>query len=168
VEKHIYLVGFMGSGKSTLGPVLAREMKRPFHDLDSLIETQQNQTITAIFDSEGEPFFRELESDSLVQSQYLEPCVMALGGGAFVSEFNRNLICEHGISVWLKIPLQLARNRCVDSQDRPLARDLEQWDSLFQGRQTHYSLADIHIEVERKSPQQIVAEIQERLEEMVL
>ena len=166
VDKHIYLVGFMGSGKSTIGPILAREMKRPFHDLDALIENEQNKTIAAIFDSKGESFFRGLEAHSLVQSQYLEPCVMALGGGAFVSESNRNFISKHGVSVWLEIPLQLAKTRCEDSPDRPLARDLNQWESLFQAREMHYSLADIHIEVEGKSPDQIAAEIQERLEEL--
>jgi shikimate kinase len=156
----------MASGKSTIGPVLAREMKRPFHDLDGLIEQEQNKTITAIFETKGEPFFRELESHRLVQIQHLEPCVMALGGGAFLSEFNRNFISKHGISVWLRIPLQLAKARCKDSQERPLARDLEQWDSLFRVREMHYSLADVLVDVEGKSPEQIASEIQERLKEL--
>ena len=165
MDKQIYLVGFMGSGKSTIGPILAREMKRPFHDLDELIEKEQKQTIADIFASQGEPFFRELESHSLVQSQYLDPCVMALGGGAFVSEFNRNFISKHGVSVWLRVPLQLAKTRCENSEDRPLARNLGQWQSLFKVREIHYSLADIQVEVEWKSPEQIAAEIQKRLEE---
>ena len=167
MDKHIYLVGFMGSGKSTIGPILARRMERPFHDLDERIETEQDKTITAIFDSKGEAFFRELESHGLVKSQNLEPCVMALGGGAFISEFNRNFIANHGVSVWLKVPLQLARTRCEDSQDRPLARDPEQWESLLQVREMRYSLAEIHVKVEWKSPQQIAVEIQERLEDLV-
>jgi shikimate kinase len=166
VDKHIYLVGFMGSGKSTIGPVLARKMKRPFHDLDELIEREQNKTIATIFETKGEPFFRELESHRLVQSQDLEPCVMALGGGAFLSEFNRKFISKHGVSVWLRVPLQLAKARCKDSQDRPLARDLKQWDSLFQVREMHYSLADVQVEVALKSPEQIASEIQEHLKEL--
>ncbi len=64
------------------------------------------------------------------------------------------------------MPLQLASTRRADSQDRPLARDLQQWESLFQVREMHYSLADIHVEVEWKSPDQIAEEIQERLEEL--
>ena len=91
---------------------------------------------------------------------------MALGGGAFISEFNRNFISKHGISVWLRIPLQLAKTRCEDSEDRPLARDLGRWASLFKVREMHYSLADIQVEVEWKSPDQIAAEVQERLEEL--
>jgi shikimate kinase len=167
MDNLIYLVGFMGSGKSTIGPILARAMKLPFHDLDELIEKEQNQPITEIFDTKGEPFFRELESHGLVQSQYLEPCVMALGGGVFVSELNRDFISKHGVSVWLKLPLQLAKKRCEDSDDRPLARDLKQWESLYKVREIHYSLADIQVEVERKSPEQIASEIQDRLEEFV-
>lgn len=166
VDQPIYLVGFMGCGKSTIGPVLAREMKRPFHDLDGLIEKEQGKTITAIFETRGEPFFRELESHCLVQSRYLEPCVMALGGGAFLSEFNRDFISKHGVSVWLRIPLQLAKIRCENSQDRPLARNLEQWKSLFQVREMHYSQADVQVQVEWKSPDQIASEIQERLKDM--
>jgi shikimate kinase len=90
---------------------------------------------------------------------------MALGGGAFVSEFNRNFISKHGVSVWLRVPLQLAKTRCENSEDRPLARNLGQWQSLFKVREIHYSLADIQVEVEWKSPEQIAAEIQKRLEE---
>ena len=161
--KHIYIVGFMGSGKSTIGPVLAGKMNRPFYDLDDLIEEEQERTISEIFESQGEEHFRKLESNKLVQNPPSEPCVMALGGGTFVSEANRDYISKHGISVWLKIPFQLARGRCKDSQHRPLAKNPAQWESLFQRRERVYRVADIQVEVEDKSPQQICAEIQSRL-----
>ena len=153
----------MGSGKSTIGPVLAGEMDRPFYDLDDLIEQEQNRTIAEIFESQGEAFFRELESHKLVESKHARPCVMALGGGTFLSEFNRDFISKHGISVWLKIPLQLAKGRCRDSQHRPLAKNPEQWEALFQLRKMDYHLANIHVEVQSKSPQQISAEIRKQL-----
>ena len=73
MDKHIYLVGFMGRGKSTIGPVLAGRMDRPFHDLDNLIEKEQERTISEIFDSQGEEYFRKLESDTLVQNPPSEP-----------------------------------------------------------------------------------------------
>ena len=167
MDKHIYIVGFMGSGKSTIGPLLAGGMDRPFYDLDDLIEEEQGRTISEIFESQGEEHFRKLESDRLVQNPPSEPCVMALGGGTFVSEINREHISKHGISVWLKIPLSLARGRCRDSQHRPLARNPEQWESLFRRREKIYQLADIPLEVEGKSPQQICAEIQSRLSEII-
>ena len=163
MTKHIYLVGFMGSGKSTIGPVLAHEMKRPFYDLDVMIEKEHNKTITTIFKTEGEQFFRKLESHSLLQSQCLEPCVMALGGGAFISKSNQSFIAKHGISVWLKLPLQLAKERCENSQNPPLSKNLEQWEFLFQFREMQYRLADIHVEVAQKSPDQIVQKIQNKL-----
>ena len=165
MDKHIYIVGFMGSGKSTIGPVLAESRDRPFYDLDDLIEEEQERTISEIFESQGEEYFRKLESDTLIQHPPSEPCVMALGGGAFVSKVNRDYISKHGLSVWLKIPLRLARRRCRDSQHRPLATKPEKWESLFRCREKIYQLADIPVEVEGKSPQQICAEIQGRLSE---
>ncbi len=167
MDKHIYIVGFMGSGKSTIGPVLAGRMDRPFYDLDDLIEKEQERTISEIFESQGEEYFRKLESDTLVLNPPSEPCVMALGGGTFVSKVNRDYISKRGISVWLKIPLRLARKRCRDSQHRPLARNPEQWDSLFRSREKIYQLADVLVGVKGKSPQQICAEIQGRLSEII-
>jgi len=167
MDKHIYIIGFMGSGKSTIGPVLAERMDRPFYDLDDLIEEGQERKISEIFESQGEEYFRKLESDTLVQNPPSEPCVMALGGGTFVSKVNRDYLSKQGISVWLKIPLRLARRRCRDSQHRPLARNPKQWESLFRGREKIYQLADIPVEVKGKSPQQICAEIQGRLSEFI-
>jgi len=167
MDKHIYIIGFMGSGKSTIGPVLAERMDGPFYDLDDLIEEGQERTISEIFESQGEEYFRKLESDTLVLNPPSEPCVMALGGGTFVSKVNRDYISKQGISVWLKIPLRLARKRCRDSQHRPLARNPEQWDSLFRSREKIYQLADILVGVKGKSPQQICAEIQGRLSEII-
>lgn len=166
MEKHIYIVGFMGSGKSTIGPILASRMGRPFYDLDDLIEAEQEKTISEIFESHGEEYFRQVESETLLQSQPPEPCVMALGGGTFVSEVNRDHISAHGISVWLKIPLGLAKGRCGTSENRPLAKDTDQWETLFHQREKVYQLADIRVEVQDKSPQQICAEIQNRLSEI--
>jgi shikimate kinase len=166
MDKHIYLVGFMGSGKSTIGPVLAGRMDRPFYDLDNLIEKEQERTISEIFESQGEEYFRKLESDTLVQNPPSEPSVMALGGGTFVNKINRDYISKHGISVWLKIPLNLAKRRCRDSQHRPLARNPEQWESLFRRRERIYQRADLPVEVKGKSPQQICAEIEGHLSEI--
>ena len=166
MERHIYIIGFMGSGKSTVGPLLAGEMERPFYDLDELIEKEQEKSISDIFESQGEEVFRELESHQLIQSEDFIPCVMALGGGTFVSKFNRDFISKHGISVWLKIPVQLAKERCRDSQHRPLARKPELWESLFLLREKDYCLANIQVEVQGKSPHQVCSEVQIKLRAM--
>ncbi|MFB3069022.1 MAG: shikimate kinase [Acidobacteriota bacterium] len=166
MERHIYIVGFMGSGKSTIGPILAGEMDRPFYDLDELIEKEQERSISDIFESQGEAFYRQLESHKLFQSKHFMPCVMALGGGTFASKFNRDFISKHGLSVWLKIPIQLARERCRDSQHRPLAKDPARWESLFNLREPDYSLANIQVEVQGKSAQQICSEVHTQLTDM--
>lgn len=162
--KHIYLAGFMGSGKSTVGPLLASRLNRPFHDLDELIEKEQQMTISEIFALRGEPYFRKVESHLLRQISELPPSVIALGGGSFSSEANRQLITETGVSVWLRIPLTLAEQRCRRIQTRPLAKDPERFQSLFELRQLHYSLARICVDVEGKTPGQIADEIMKRME----
>ena len=165
--KQVYLVGFMGSGKSTVGPLLASDLDRPFHDLDTIIEKDQQTTISQIFESQGETYFRELESRLLLETQQLPPCVIALGGGTFFSELNRTFISQRGVSIWLKVSIHLIRKRCEEETHRPLAQDLEQLDSLFQLREECYHLADIHIEAQSKSPEQISKEILDQLDEFL-
>ncbi len=163
MENHIYLAGFMGSGKSTVGLLLARQLHRPFYDLDDLIEKGQKMKIVEIFDSKGEPFFRKLESRLLTQGKKLPPSVIALGGGAFVRDSNREVMEKIGVTVWLKIPFEIARERCEEMTERPLARDPGQFESFFQLRQKLYCLANVHVETAQKTPQEICAEIQDKL-----
>ena len=161
--KHVYITGFMGSGKSTIGSLLAQQMECDFHDLDNLIEKEQKMTISEIFKSKGEAFFRELESRLLVQTSDLPPSVIALGGGAFSSCSNRDFVANVGIAVWLKIPFRLAEERCKTFTDRPLAHDPRKFESLFYDREQYYQLANVQIAVQGKTPLQICAEIQEKL-----
>lgn len=161
--RHIYLVGFMGSGKSTVGPVLAVRLDRPFHDLDDLIELEQGISIGEIFALKGEPYFRALESRLLARTTQFPPCVIALGGGTFSSEFNRQIVARNGISVWLRIPLALAQERCRGLSTRPLAKNPEQFEALFRLRESHYRLAQASVEVESKSPTRIADEILARI-----
>ena len=157
----------MGSGKSTVGPLLASKLDRPFYDLDTLIVKDRQTTSSQIFESEGEAYFRELESRLLLDPQQLPPCVIALGGGTFVSELNQTFISQHGVSIWLKASIYSIRKRCEEATHRPLAQDLEQLDSLFQLREEYYRLADIHIDAQSKSPKQISKEILSQLDEFL-
>lgn len=163
MSKHVYLVGFMGSGKSTVGPLLAKQLDRDFYDLDELIEKNQQMKISDIFESKGELYFREVESQVLAHTRDLPPAVIALGGGTFVRESNRHLMAASGITVWLKVPLRLARERCSTVTNRPLARNPEEFQALFHSRVPFYELSDIHVPVEEKSPEQICAKIQQKL-----
>jgi shikimate kinase len=164
--KHVYLVGFMASGKSTVGPLLAARLNRPFQDLDDLIEKEQQMTIAEIFALKGEAYFRRVESHLLAQTAQLPPSVIGLGGGTYSSEVNRALVAEHGVSVWLRIPLELARQRCSGISTRPLAKEPARFKALFDLRQAHYSQAQIRIDVEAKCPSEIVDEILLRLRSM--
>ncbi|MGH9340497.1 MAG: shikimate kinase [Acidobacteriota bacterium] len=160
---NIYLLGFMGSGKSTVGPMLARLLGRPFYDLDQLIEKDRRMTISEIFETRGETYFREVETRLLLESESLAPYVMALGGGTFVSAANRDFVARHGTSVWLKIDLEVAHQRCHSKSDRPLARDPERFKALLDFRRQFYQSADLHVDTENKSPDQISLEIQKAL-----
>lgn len=153
----------MGSGKSTIGPVLAKRLGRPFQDLDDLIEKEQGMSIAEIFERYGEAYFRELESRSLHRAAALPRSVIALGGGTFVVPANRELVAQLGVSVWLKVPLTLARRRCATKEDRPLARDPRQFEEIYYLRQSFYELADIHISVEKRTPRRICDRIEEAL-----
>src|ERR1700677_1245613 len=101
----IYLVGFMGSGKTTVGRALAEELGWWFVDLDEQIEEREHSTIADIFQVRGEAAFRALETTALKERvrsvQSGRPQVISLGGGALVSDENYELVSNHGISVWL-------------------------------------------------------------------
>lgn len=164
MKGHLYLVGFMGSGKSTVGPVLAEQLGRAFLDLDQLIEETEKTDIPRIFDLRGEIYFRELETRVLVSVQDREPSVVALGGGAFSQRPNRDLVFRTGIAVTLRIPLELAWERSTRLDGRPLARDRRQFETLYLQRQPDYDLADLQVRVAGRSPERISQLIRNRLE----
>ena len=164
MKGHLYLVGFMGSGKSTVGPILAEQLGRTFLDLDDLIEDAAKMEIFRIFDLRGEAHFRELETRMLAEVQDREPAVVALGGGAFSQAANRGLIFKSGIAVTLRIPPDLAWKRSTQMDNRPLARDRRQFEALYRKRQPDYDLADLKIGVSGRSPERICQVIRDRLE----
>ena len=164
MKGHLYLVGFMGSGKSTVGPILAGQLGRTFLDLDDLIEDAAKMEIFRIFDLRGEAHFRELETRMLAEVRDREPAVVALGGGAFSQAANRGLIFKTGIAVTLRIPLELAWKRSTEMDNRPLARDRQQFEALYRQRQPDYDLADLKVGVSGRSPEQICRLIRDGLE----
>jgi shikimate kinase len=147
----IYLTGFMGSGKSTVGRALADQLGWRFIDLDEEIERIEGMSITEIFDQRGEPEFREIETrilrDYVRAIESGQPHVVALGGGAFVREENFSLVSNHGVTVWLDCPLELIERRLAGFTHRPLARDPEKLRTLFAERSGGYSRADLRIQI---------------------
>jgi shikimate kinase len=159
----IYIVGFMASGKTTIGRSLANELGWHFADTDHDIEARRGASICEIFDTVGEEEFRRVETDVIRNCVRMvergRPMVVALGGGAFVQEANFELIENNGVTVWLDCPLPLVEERVRRSAHRPLARDLAQLQALYELRQPVYSRADYRIEVEGDDPAPAVAGI---------
>lgn len=159
----IYLVGFMGSGKTTVGQCLAEALGWGFVDIDNDIEATAGKPIPRIFDEDGEPEFRRIEAEALEarvsQAERGRPMVIALGGGAFVQERNAKLIAPHGISVWLDCPWELVSDRVSRAENRPLARDPEAFERLFHSRRAAYSKADIQVRITTDDPAPAVQQI---------
>jgi shikimate kinase len=157
----IYLVGFMGSGKSTVGRALADELGWHFTDLDEEIEQREGTTIAAIFDTLGEPVFREIETVALrerVRSvQMGRPQVVSLGGGAFLAEENLTLATNNGVTVWLDCSLSMIERRIAAQVHRPLARDPAVLRELFHSRRDGYARADFRVEVQDDDARSAVA-----------
>jgi shikimate kinase len=159
----LYLVGFMGAGKTTVGYSLADELGWCFVDIDRDIEAQEGKPIAQIFSERGEAYFRELESRMIRHRIALieagDPCVMALGGGAFVQPQNWELIQNNGVTVWLDCELETICKRLGEDTTRPLAHDREALPKLFEHRRSLYARADFRIEVDAGDVNQIVRKI---------
>ena len=159
----LYLVGFMASGKSTIGRAVADEIGWPFVDIDLEIEARAGKRITDIFSEVGESAFREIET-SVIRSHvhHIEagqPRVMALGGGAFIQERNWQMIANNGITVWLDCPLEIVRRRLGDDNSRPLAANRNGLGQLFEDRRPLYARADYRVDVDTDHVHEIVKRV---------
>jgi shikimate kinase len=154
----IYIVGFMGAGKTTVGRELASRLDAPFFDLDELIEASEGTSIKEIFSAQGEPHFRKRERDLLKSTRYLDEGVVATGGGTFTFEENIQFIRGEGLSVYLSAPYGLLRSRVgAKAAERPLFRDDVATHELFANRIRYYRMADVTIEIrEEETPAEIV------------
>lgn len=147
----LYLAGFMCSGKTSVGKLLAERIGWNFVDVDAQVERSEQTTIDAIFDTRGEPEFRRIETEALRkivgQVERGMPAVVALGGGAFVREENFELLENNGISIWLDCSLEsIARRLAAETNGvRPLARDPEALKRLYESRREGYGRADYRV-----------------------
>ena len=157
---NIYLIGMMGTGKSTLGKTLSKNMQKPFIDLDSEIEKTGGSSVSEIFDRDGEERFREMETEQLKQ---YSGSVVACGGGIVLKLENRHFIKENGIAILLTASMGELSQRLSDSDNRPLlANDIteEALTKLWLERQLDYlNTADFTIETGGKNPQELSEEI---------
>ncbi len=150
----------MGSGKSTVGKILADKTSREFVDVDKLIEEREKMSIKDIFEKKGEPYFRELERKYLQELLNTQNLVVSTGGGLGAGAENMNQMKKNGIVVWLDINLNTVLERIKNDENRPLLNQpLEKIKQLFEERKKVYGLATYRINVENKTPFQIVEEI---------
>lgn len=128
VRNHtIYLIGFMGSGKSTAGKKLANLLKWSFLDLDSEVERRAGKTISEIFSQNGEDYFRNLETEVLRSLNSLTNTIISTGGGTPCHSDNMNFMLENGLTVYLKMtPFDLRSRLSGSAGKRPLIKDLDQ------------------------------------------
>ena len=163
----VFLVGFMASGKSSVGQELARRLDWDFVDLDARIETREQQTVPEIFRDRGEPGFRLAETNALrdlLTAPLERNSVVALGGGAFAQERNRELLRQWP-SVFLEAPAsELWQRSLTDGVERPLRGDREQFARLYAERLPFYRQASVVVETTGKQLASICVEIEGALQ----
>lgn len=160
----IYLVGFMGAGKSTVARALAQRLGWSVEDLDELIETHEQRTIAEIFSTEGEAEFRKMERILLQELRPRRHVVVATGGGTFVDSASRALIASDGASVWLDVSFETVGKRLPSDGTRPLATDRSTMHELWRVRRPVYSLAELKLSADRPVIEDLVADIVSWLE----
>jgi len=155
----IFLVGFMGAGKSTIGPILAKKLNYDFFDLDDKIEASAGKSVRDIFRESGESEFRRLEREALEACTGIQRAVISLGGGAYISEENRSLLRRFGKTIWIDCPVEVCFRRVASDPSRPLMSGREEMEKLLASRRPAYERADLIVRAGSASANQVAQEI---------
>lgn len=160
---HLFLIGFMGAGKSSVGQRLADRLGLAFLDLDQIIVSKAGANVTDIFESMGEQAFRQLESEALLELAASEPSVVACGGGVILSSENRTALKRMGRIVYLKVDAAEALARIGDTSTRPLLSGpagTMAATSLLAARESLYAaIADVEIDTRGLSVEKVAAAV---------
>ncbi|PSL17425.1 shikimate kinase [Shimia abyssi] len=151
LKKTVVLVGMMGAGKTAVGRALAQMLGVPFLDSDAEIEKAADRSIAEIFERDGEPFFRQKESQVIERLLDEERGILSTGGGAYLAKGNREMISDKGVAVWLDADIDLLWSRVRHKDTRPLLRTPEPrktLEEIFAARVPLYSLADLPVKTE--------------------
>ena len=169
--RNIFLIGMMGSGKSQTGPVLAKMINYAFVDTDDVIEKASKQSITSIFEKDGEKVFRDVEKKVLKEISQHHSLVIATGGGLVTLPENWGIL-HQGIVIWLDLDLKRSIQRLErDKKHRPLliGDDLaETFSQIYESRKPMYLESDLRIEVEDQSPYEVATMIAEHLPSILI
>lgn len=164
--KNVFLTGFMGVGKTTIGKKLADELNYTLLDTDDLIETELKLNIPAIFEEFGEAYFRTKEYEVIQKITLDSAQVIALGGGAYLNPATRKLCSEHGITVHLFMSFEMWKKRIPQLiKTRPLLQEksLNEIEALFNSRMSVYNQADISLDISHLTQSEIVQAIKQKI-----
>jgi shikimate kinase len=145
----IYLVGFMGAGKTSVARGVGRRIGWRVEDIDERVESRERRTVSGIFAQDGEAYFRRAERAALVELLPERNLVVATGGGTFVDPDNRLAMLADGAVVWLDAPLSCLLERVPQDGRRPLAADRTQMEELYLRRRLAYGEAHVRIDASR-------------------
>lgn len=163
---NIFLIGMMGTGKTTVGKLLAQELSYRFFDTDVLVERVKQQPIDKIFASIGEENFRQIESQVLIEVAACTRSVIATGGGIVLKAQNWSHL-RHGLIIWLDASVELLTVRLVDDKTRPLLQSTDltsKLNSLLEQRRSLYSQGDLRIFInENDTPEMLISRILEKI-----
>ena len=163
---NILLIGFMGSGKSTIGRKLAKLLEYSFVDTDSVIEEDQGCSVAEIFKYGGEECFRKMETRLLQKLKNVENSVIATGGGIVLREQNQRLLQEIGKRVYLNVPQEELQQRLKNDRNRPLLKEKDPEtvvQKMMKERVLLYEQAEYIVDAGQRSPQKIASEIINKL-----
>jgi shikimate kinase len=163
---NVYLIGMMGSGKSTVGQLLAQQLGYQFFDTDTVIEQYSQRTIAELFAADGEAEFRTLETKVLAELTSYTRLVIATGGGIVLRRENWSYL-RHGVIVWIDVPLDEIQQRLQADTTRPLLQDTDlpnRLKELMAQRRSLYAQADVHILCAAKAlPEQVAQQVMEQI-----
>ena len=161
IKKNIVLLGMMGSGKSTIGGLIAKKLNVKLIDVDRKIETMQNQKISQIFEDKGETYFRELEFNVTIQSLNNDNKIISIGGGAFMNKELRKIIRQKSSTFWLHWSADTLIKRIKNNNKRPVVKNMKYTDikKLISERNKIYNFSDYKIICENLKKAEIVEKI---------
>ena len=160
-KKNLFLIGMMGSGKSTIGSLISKKLNIKFIDIDNVLENDSKMKIAEIFEKNGENFFRNLEEKITLKSLNSTNSVISLGGGGFINEKIRKEVLKNNFSFWLNCDTQTLLNRIKKNPKRPIAFNLSDSEltKLITKRTKIYSKAQFKINCHKLSKTEIVKKI---------
>jgi shikimate kinase len=159
----VYLVGFMGAGKTTVARALAKRLDWRVEDIDDRVEQRERRDIPTIFRQDGEPYFRSVEQQEVIALLPARGTVVATGGGTIVDPVTREMMLRDGAVIWLDAPFATVLERVPVDGRRPLAADRIEMESLYNQRLMAYGRAHLRLDAGRSSVEDLVDQIVEWL-----